>query len=383
MKKVNNFPGLFCVAAGRHLGKLIISSLFCAQAFLAPIGLSQETNQTATNRIFGTSTTPTLKIGEFTSGPNPEGVKLTRSFLNKNRERYEQILARARQWLDRLAVDPIELRVHGIKGKKKLAEILDTYFRIYSVANPQDKQNILIRVKTLTVVTSQTNYHDMLVINDLEFKQDATSYLRVAYLMERFGLDTKFYRAQIDKVYPRLNEHMSSRGVDQRMAFHWYYEHFGLKEPFPLESAFQTGLIASRKQVDWFKQTPMEAYNLTHEVFAPYKFGENLDADFFTPDDKVYLRGILTNIMPWYVQRGDPDLTAEFILCAAYLKFIDLPVYLESLNFLLESQNKNGSWGQYEQQRQTMGNYVEQGLYLHTTMVALDALVVAFELRAP
>jgi len=301
----------------------------------------------------------------------------------ENRERYEQAVKKARQWLDQLKVDPIELRAHGIKGKKKLAEILDTYFRLYSAANPQDKQNILTRVKSLTLVAVQTNYHDMLVINDLEFKQDATSYLRVAYLMERFGLDTKFYRAQIQKTHQRLNEHMASRGVDQRMAFHWYYEHFGLKEPFPLESAFQAGLIVSRKQVDWFKQNPMQSYDLTHEVFVPYKFGEDLGVDFFSPGDKTYLRGILADIIPWYIQHKEVDLLSEFILCAAYLKATDLPACRDGLNFLLESQNANGSWGQYEQYRLTMGNYVDQGLYLHTTMVALDALVMAFEFRKP
>lgn len=307
------------------------------------------------------------------------GFQQTQAFLKENRQRYEATTARARQWLDRLVVNPIELRAHGIKGKKKLAEILDSYARFYSVAKPEDKQNIMTRVKALCAVTSRTNYHDMLTINDLEFKQDATSYLRVAYLMERLGLDTKFYRTQIQKVHPRLNEHMASRGVDQRMAFHWYYGHFGLKEPFPLESAFQTGLTASRKPMDWFKQNPMEAYNLTHEVFVPYKFGEDLSADFFTSGDKTYLRGIMENIIPWYIQEKEVDLLAEFILCAAYLKVTDLPAYREGLSFLLESQNANGSWGQYEQHRPAMGGYVDQGLYLHTTMVALDALIIAFE----
>lgn len=314
---------------------------------------------------------------------NPDGFQQTRAFLNENRKRYEEAVSHARLWLDKLNIDPTELRAQGIKGKKKLAEILDSYTRLYSVAKPEDKQNIMTRVKTLCAVTGQTNYHDMLTISALEFKQNATSYLRVAYLMERFGLDTKFYRAQIQSVHPRLNGHMPSRGVDQRMAFHWYYEHFGLKEPFPLESAFQTGLIAFRKEVDWFKQNDMEAYNLTHEVFVPYKFGENLNADFFTPDNKTYLRGILENIIPWYIQKNEVDLLAEFILCAAYLKATDLPAYREGLRFLLESQNTNGAWGQYEPHRPAMGNYIEQGFYLHTTMVALDALIIAFEFRKP
>jgi hypothetical protein len=114
---------------------------------------------------------------------------------------------------------------------------------------------------------------------------------------------------------------------------------------------------------------------------VPYKFGENLDADFFTSDDKIYLRGILENIIPWFIQKKEVDLLAEFILCAAYLKATDLPAYRDGLSFLLESQNVNGSWGQYEQHRKTMGNYVEQGMYLHTTMVVADALIIAFEFR--
>ena len=303
--------------------------------------------------------------------------------LNENRKRYAEAGARARQWLDRLAVDPFDLRAHGIKGKKKLAEILDTYLRFYSVANPEDKKTILTRVTSLTIVTGQTNYHDMLAINDLEFKQDATSYLRVAYLMERFGLDTAFYRQQIQKTHQRLNAHMSSRGVDQRMAFHWYYKHFGLEEPFPLESAFKTGLIASRNPPEWYKENPMETYNLTHEIFVPYEFGEKLDIDFFSTEDKTYLRNTFSILIPWCIERGDADLTAELILCAAYLKFTGLPVYREGLRYLLESQNPNGSWGQYEQHRPAMGNYVEQGLYLHTTMVVSDALIIAFEFRKP
>jgi len=77
------------------------------------------------------------------------------------------------------------------------------------------------------------------------------------------------------------------------------------------------------------------------------------------------------------MERRDLDLLAEFILCAVYLKMTDLPVYRDGIKFLLESQNANGSWGEYEQHRAAMGEYVEQGLYLHTTMVSLDALVMA------
>lgn len=73
--------------------------------------------------------------------------------------------------------------------------------------------------------------------------------------------------------------------------------------------------------------------------------------------------------------------SAEFILCSVYLKETGLPAYREGVQYLLDSQNSNGSWGRYENERQFMGDYVDQGLYLHTTMVAMDALVVAFQPR--
>ncbi|MDD5483139.1 MAG: hypothetical protein PHP98_05750 [Kiritimatiellae bacterium] len=308
---------------------------------------------------------------------------MTAEFLAASRKQYEEALRKARAWLDRLDVDPLELRAHGVKGKKKLAEILDAYARLSGASGPLNKADILPRVKELCVVTGRTNYHDMLAVSDLVFKQDATSYLRTAYLMEKFGLDTGFYRAQIRKIHPRLNARMPGRGVNQRMVFHWYYAHFGLAEPFPLESAFQTGLIAARRPAEWFRRNYMEAYNLTHEVFVPYKFGEDLDVDFFTADDKIYLGGILEEMIPWYIRNAEIDLLAEFVLCAAYLGEIDRPVYRDGLKFLMASQNADGSWGQYERHRPAMGDYVDQGLYLHTTMVALDALIIAFDFRRP
>ena len=42
--------------------------------------------------------------------------------------------------LDQLQVDPIELIQHGIKGKKKLAEILDAYVVAYRYATDQAEQ---------------------------------------------------------------------------------------------------------------------------------------------------------------------------------------------------------------------------------------------------
>ncbi|MFA5043635.1 MAG: hypothetical protein WC567_06575 [Kiritimatiellia bacterium] len=311
----------------------------------------------------------------------PASSKTIDAFLNLNQARYREALVRTRKWLDALEVNPTDLRAHGIKGKKKLAELLDVYLRLYGIATADDKKALLERIQGITALTTSPGYHDMLRVTDRQFKEDATSYLRVAFLMDRFGLDTKLYRREILKVLPRLNDHMKYRGSDQRMAFHLYYKHFGLEEPFPLQAAYRTGVISSRHDLAWFKQNKMEIYNLTHEIFVPYEFGEKLDADFFAEPDKAYLRPLLADLTAYGIGLDDADITAELTSCLRYLHFTDLSIYQESLQYLLKSQWPDGKWGDYERQRGFYGDYVNQAFYLHTTLVVVDALTTAFHYR--
>lgn len=313
--------------------------------------------------------------------PSSEAGRLaTREYLSRNIPRYEKAIGLARSWLDGLTVDPLKLRAAGIKGKKKLVEMLDVYLRLHAIVPPEEKRALLERIKEIAAVTYEPGYHDMLEINDVHFKQDATSYLRAAYLMEWFGLDTSLYRKEIRRVHERLNEHMPTRGPNQQMAFHWYYKHFGLKEPFDLAKGFERGVIASRLDPYKFRANT-QVYHLTHEVFVPYEFGEKLDADFFTTEDLAYLRHALDRLTVSYIMQRNPDLTAELVSCIRYLRLTDLAVYREGLDYLLDSQRPEGKWGNYEKYRKRHGNLVDQGWYLHTTAVVVDALTIAFHYR--
>jgi len=304
----------------------------------------------------------------------------TARFLDENQGRYEAALARARRWLDALRVEPAELRQAGIKGKKKLVEQLDSYLRLYGVAQPAERAALAQRIKEVAAPTSRPEYHDLLQVGDEVFKQDATSYLRAAYLLEQVGLDTTLYRAEIAKIQPRLDGHMGRRGAHQRMAFHWYYKHFGLTEPFLLAEGFKLGVIAKRLDAYSYKQA-LQVYDLTHEIFVPYQFGEKLDADFFNEDEKIYLRKTLDRLTVRYIMIDDADLVSELVSCIRFLRFTDLPVYREALGYLLDAQRPEGKWGSYERMRQRLGDLVDQGYYLHTTAVAIDALTVAFHFR--
>ena len=94
-------------------------------------------------------------------------------------------------------------------------------------------------------ITRQASYHDMHELDDVAFKQDSTSYLRAAFILDRLGFETSDYQEHIRAVKGRLDAHLPSRGSHQQMAFALYYEHFKL--PFPAQIKASPSLIQSRK----------------------------------------------------------------------------------------------------------------------------------------
>ena len=79
------------------------------------------------------------------------------------------------------------------------------------------------------------------------------------------------------------------------------------------------------------------------------------------------------------INGGRIDLAAEIVSAMTYVGLTDHPDYLPGIDYLLDTQNESGSWGSYEHLRPTQGDLVEQRLYLHTTSVALTALIEAFD----
>jgi hypothetical protein len=310
---------------------------------------------------------------------DPQSRKRTVAFLKHNHGRYRTAIRKAAGYLEKLNVDPVALLNKGIKGKKKLAEILDAYYSLFRAAAPAEKEKFRTRFKKAARHAYRPEYHDMGTLDETTFKQNSTSYLRVAYLMERMKLDTRAYRKHIQAILGRLNGQMGRRGPHQQMAFHIYYKKFGLKEPFPLDRAFRTGTIASR--ADPYKMSMMDAYQLTHEVFVVYRYGEKMDAAYFTADDLAYLRRTLSILSIYYIRRRSPDILAELLHCIRMLNLVGMPAYRDGLRFLLDRQQPNGSWGRYRRLRRKYGDLTDVRLVLHTTLVVIEALNSAFHTR--
>jgi len=299
------------------------------------------------------------------------------AFVGAKRAAYAAAIGKARGFLDGLEVDPAALRAANIKGKKKLVEALDAYHRLLQVAPPETRPAVVARVNELAKPTREDRYHDLGTLPDKELREDATSYLRAALLLDRMGVEIGRYREEIKKAQGRLDAQMKDRGPHQRRAFHAYYQHFGLKEPFPLEGALGDGLIAKRADPEGMSQ--LDAYGITHEVFSAYDFGDRLDVEPFTPADHAYLGQALGRLVQIWMDKRDPDVVAEVVASLRYARHTDEPAYLVGLEYLLREQNADGSWGSYERGRKRHGELVKQAFYLHTTMVAIEALTAAFE----
>jgi hypothetical protein len=299
----------------------------------------------------------------------------TRRFFDERQQRYEDARGRARAWLDKLSVDHLELRRHDIKGKKKVVEHLDAY--AWLLRDPLGAGDELQRrFAEVAALTRDPSFHDMAEVDESQFRQDATSYLRAAYLMDRRGLDVSWYLEEILRVLPRYNARMESRGATARMLFHIYYDHFGLEEPFPLAASYASGTIRSRPDPVTLKR--MSTYRLTHEIFMPFRYGEVRDANFFDRGDLDYLAFALPVLLRRSIAGEDPDLAAELVLCMEYLDLVRDPAYREGIDYLLAVQNENGSWGDYPDAERDFGSLADYHVYLHTTKVALSALVNAF-----
>lgn len=312
--------------------------------------------------------------------PNDDDQPINKTVFEK---KLEQINIKAVEWLDTLEVDPVELRYEiGIKGKKKFVELLDSYLILYQTEETEENRSLYKnKVDELTNVTYSEKYHDMNEINDTQFRQDSTSYLRAWYIMTQFDLNTTFYEQEIEKVIPRLDAHLPGRGINQKMVFVFYYERLGYPIKYAIEELFELSVIRSRKNMT--KMDELDVYFITHEVFVLY---DDNKMSILTEEDTYYLRLILPYHINKTISENNVDLLAELLMILTYLGFEDTEDYKVALEFLLNSQNPNGSFGDYEAGREyykAKGIDIDVYLYLHTTEVSLRALNEAVDIFEP
>jgi hypothetical protein len=307
------------------------------------------------------------------AGSTPTGLTIA--------ERHENARLGAWSWLDELEIDPVALVERGHKGKKKLGEALTAYLYLLRYAkDPDERQRIADRVDELVRHTDRTAYHDMLE-NDLSaFNENSMSYFRVAWLLDQLGRDTAAYRGHLEAIRPRLEATLAKRTPAARAQFASYYTYLGWETPALLQAASQASLVDQRLPLVRYRRG--SGYALAHEVASAHRFRVDGALAAFDAEDRAYLRNVLPKLSIRFSsgKQANVDLIAELSSAMAALDLRRLPAYRTGIQFLVRRQNADGSWGAYEPGRARLGDDVEINLYLHTTMVALRALLQSGEL---
>jgi hypothetical protein len=297
-------------------------------------------------------------------------------------ERQQSAQRAAWTWLDQLEVDPVALIGRGVKGKKKLGEALSAYLVLLRhTVDPTQRKLISDRVRELAQHTARPEYHNMLECDIREFNQNSMSYLRVAWVLEHLEWDTTHYRTQLEAIRPRLEGSLAHRLPTARDQFKRYYEYFGWTLPAVLQNPnAEPSLVAKRTPLTQYRRA--SAYALAHEVSVAHRFGMSRASNAFDREDRAYLRRVLPALIIRFSssRQANPDLVAELLSSMAYLDLRNVPAYQSGIQFLVRSQNPDGSWGAYEAQRSSLAGDTDTKLYLHTTMVALRALLQSNDL---
>ena len=187
--------------------------------------------------------------------------------------------------------------------------------------------------------------------------------------------DITHYLKEFNKIKGRMGAHLKSRGKWQKEVFKFYYTYFGFKMPKILkDTKLNNGVIDAELAFD--KYTKNKAYNFTHFVFAGFDYGNKTTQNRFSKKNIAYIKKILPEFTMYYREvKPNIDLLGEFVTCMVFMGFTDSDEFKKSYQYILDNQNTNGTWGNYEKRRKKIGSDVEFKAYQHTTLVVLEALI--------
>jgi len=178
---------------------------------------------------------------------------------------------------------------------------------------------------------------------------------------------------------------MPKRNASVQMMFAYLLRGLGFETEYSIEHIFKKTLIYNIKRLGTINVFEFK-YNsymlgICHEIFVISGYG-NKKIDLLTNEQKDYLRGVFKSSIEQILSSGDLrylDLLAEMLVSLKYLDCESLPEYKKGIHFIINHQNKNGSFGDYERFRSYFAQQevdIDIKWYLHTTEVCLWALVI-------
>jgi len=296
-----------------------------------------------------------------------------------------ECVEKATRWLINLSVNPLELKKKGMKGKKHFVEKLFIFYQLYLHTTDSEKKAMYRKIlKQMFKITESASYH-LVEDDEVLFKSDIVSYVHACYLMEQVGFDSHNYKGYIRELLPRIERHMPTRNASVQMMLIHFLRGLGFETKYSIKQIFKNTLIYNIKRLGTINVFDFK-YNsymlgICHEIFAISGYGKK-KIDLFTREEEDYLQSVFKSSIERVLSSGDIrylDLLAEMLVSLKYLDCENLPEYKRGIQFIINHQNKNGSFGDYERFK---AYFTQQGVdidikwYLHTTEVCLWALLV-------
>jgi hypothetical protein len=293
---------------------------------------------------------------------------------------YEKALKRTLKYATNLHFDLETIRIKGLPDKKYFAEFLGLYLKIKkALKTDSEKANLLKRLEPYYQQTLQSEFHNLSKVNDKLFKKNSMSYIRIMWLLSELGFDISYYKKAFFKIKSRMDNHLKIRGEWQKVVFSKYYDFFKFDKPKAIQNTEQIkGPISKQEPLSYYNRA--NAYVLTHFIFAAYDYGNKTTQSVFSMADFAYLSNMLPLIIQKFELKKNDDLVAELLTCLVLINETKTTPFKSSFKGLLNRQNNDGSFGDYERGRKKYGNDVEFRWYLHTTLVAIETFI-EFEYR--
>lgn len=159
------------------------------------------------------------------------------------------------------------------------------------------------------------------------------------------------------------------RPIGMQIPLTWLAAAVGLETKPTLAEQRRQGMLRTQPREATMKAR--DVYYFTHEVYGLTDYG--FRAGDFDPEEQAYLERTLPFWSLFHVILAQADLTAEVSICHQVAGTTSTYGYGEGLRFLVETQSAEGTFGESKVDSQLPLD-IRLG-YLHTTMVALHALL--------
>ncbi|MGA1867504.1 MAG: DUF6895 family protein [bacterium] len=290
------------------------------------------------------------------------------SQIPKNYSLSEQVVEKAVNWL---IAHPATFKEGGFL---EMGEEINLFYILYTRAESEKEReyyrNRIARI--VEEVRAKKDFH-------IEYDGEITAYLVICRDAEKVGLETDDFHDFIKKEI--LHNHMTyPPSITYIILNSALLRDLGYEPRVPLEDSISRGIVATMTKDPYLVPVGKNYassidvtnfyYDITHEIFALSVFGDKNPEEMLLPGELEFIREIIREGIALYLPKGELDILCELVICAKIINYTDVPHFQQAMDFIIESQHNDGSFGIISR----MKDLGRQNLKRHGVLVAAWAL---------